>query len=185
MKLKQYPQSDETEFILKKIQHRIKYLQYIANGVQFYGIKKLEKELKELDLFKKLESEPLMEGEENVYLKKHTKELIELIIQICLKQYEKHRVTRKDIFEMKIRGRVTELKKIIILLILDNVKISDVALGKYFSRDRQVIYSIINEYRKKLKKPKDNKQFLDNYNELKRRIDTSKKIRSLKNKQHL
>lgn len=124
MQIKKYPESDKLSFVIKKIEHRIKYLNHLKSSIKKFGVKNYEKELTELKIFKKLTSEPLMEKEASVYFEKHTLKSIEIIIDVCLNEYKKFSIKRGDIFQMKLRRKVTELRNIIINLMVEHLSLN-------------------------------------------------------------
>ena len=178
-RLKKYPNAQDSSFILKKIEHRIKYLKYIYNSVEFFGVEKFDKELKELDLQKKLPSEPLMEDEQTVYFSKETKKVIDIIFKICLKEYKKYDVKADDIFDRKKRLETSEARKLIVLFLIKYSGLNHQDLAMYFSRCRQIFFNIQREFIKMNKNPDKHKPFLDSYKKLDREVSSNGSVKSL------
>jgi hypothetical protein len=134
------------ELICLELERRIKNLHYIINGIRFYGIKKMQPELLKLKIEKPLRIKIIGIDEDVEEVNKIANSKINFIKKIVLKEYKKYNFDLFDIFNVQKRGKCTEAKKIIVMLILKHTDISVVSLAKYFSRSRSVIYQIKDEY---------------------------------------
>jgi hypothetical protein len=174
MQNKKYPEWSDTNFVLRKIEHRIKYLKSVSDYIKIFGVHNAEDKLKELKIFTKLPNEPLMDGENGFYFKAETKGIIDLIINIGLSEYKKHGVKKENLFEIAHRGKYTELRDIIILLVVKYTKLSNYEVAKYFLRTRQIVFKIKKRYKVYSKNPYKYKSWLDSYkiidNKIKQKI---------------
>lgn len=163
MKRNSYQDSDDVKFICKKIQHRIKYLQFIAEGIKFYGTNKYKKNLAELGLLKKLSLEPFMNNEEPIRLSLHEKECIDFIISECLKEYKTERLSKRDVLSKK-RGASVHLSRLVLLLIIETTALSQSDLAKYFKRSRMAISKHIQIANNMINSNKKDIRFIQKYN---------------------
>lgn len=84
---------------------------------------------------------------ESEYTPEQYDRVVEFILTAVVEEWKPHKVSKRDLFEISKRGEVTVARKMAVILINQNIKISDAQLAEFFGRkSRQVVYNIIREF---------------------------------------
>lgn len=137
----------------------IAYLhQLLFKGIRNLGIKSLTEHLKSL-----------VTG--STYTPEQYDHLVEYILTQVVDEWKAHKVTKRDLFEISKRGEVTMARKMAVILIHQNIKISDAQLAEFFGRkSRQVVYNIIREFEGMTENPKIYGKFLAKHHSISHKI---------------
>lgn len=126
--------------IVDKIDSRISFLDFIKNGIKFYGYEKYQDEIKALKIERSYDLEPLIRIPYNLNdNNKINHELINSIIEICIYLYGD--ISKEDVFSHKYRSQITQLRQVIFNLLHKYAKMSPTEIGRLFGRSRQVIHN--------------------------------------------
>lgn len=105
------------------------------------------------------------------------------IIKCVLKEYNEHGITREDLVNTAKRGYVHDARKICIILIKKNIKITGINLTKYFAKKTpEIVYKTIREHNKLDRKSKSPaiQDFIKRYDSVEEKV--SKYLFELKTK---
>ncbi len=145
------------EFITQKLRQKIKYMNYIIQGVEIFGVKKFNSELHELGVFK-IEKE----------FSDKTNDAFSNSISI----------KRQDFFMIQTgRSRHIKAKAMAIVLIKKHTSLSIIKLGEFFNTTRQTVYNSIQVYDRMLKSKKDNRSFFEMYDRINKQILNKNKLK--------
>ena len=129
-------------------------LKLMSDGIKKFGVKKFNKQLVSVIVSEEL-------------LKNNHVDVIDFIIQCVIEEFKPYKITKEDIFETKKRGEITTVRKMAVIIIKNNLKISDKTLSGFFGgRCRQVVYNILREYAKLDVQNKVDSKFIDKYNRI-------------------
>ena len=125
--------------IVDKIDSRISFLDFIKNGIKFYGYEKYKDEIKSLKIERSYDLEPLIRIPYNLEdNNKINHKLINDIIEICVDSYGN--ISREDVFSTKYRGEINQLRIIMFSLLHKYGKMRPTEIGRLFGRTRQVVH---------------------------------------------
>lgn len=126
----------------------------IYNTVRRYGVKNIVGKLKELEQ-KDTDTD-------------HS-EAINLIVNLVCKEYD---VWRKDLLSKKRGNSLSEAKKMVVVLVAENVPISYREIAWYFNRHNRSVYRVLEEYQNMSKDIKWQRDFLEKKEQLTTLIKT-------------
>ncbi len=129
------------ENIILKVQSKIDVLNYLKYGLKIHPVSKFKNELIELELL-----------EDDGFEGNH----IEFIVRLVIKEFSLYGLDTENIRKsargnFSQRGQYTLAKKVMHILIRNNLNLTFAKIAKYFNRTRQVIYYSLEEYDKALK----------------------------------
>ena len=125
--------------IVDKIDSRIAFLDFVKNGIKFYGYEKYQDEIKSLKIEKSFDLEPLVRIPYNFDSDNKMNDRANDIIQICIDLYGN--ISKEDVFSNKYRSQITQLRQVIFNLLHKYAKMSPTEIGRLFDRSRQVIHT--------------------------------------------
>jgi len=171
--------------IVDKIESRIAFLDFIKNGIKFYGFEKHKDEIKALKIEKSFDLEPLiripynLEDDSNI-----NNDLINSIIEICIDSYGN--VSRKDVFSTKYRGEITHLRIIMFSLLHKYGKMSPTKIGNLFGRSRTIVHNGFTTlyqslHLKKYRDVKFNKMFIEMNNNVCKKLKLRNSFKNIPN----
>mgnify|MGYP001570564616 CR=1 FL=1 len=97
--------------------------------------------------------------------------IVNYILDCVVEEWKDHKIKKEDLFQYEKRGEVTVVRKMAVILIKENIDISDTKLSTYFgNRCRQVVYGIMTEYRKMDIGDRFDSKFLEKHNRIKEKI---------------
>jgi chromosomal replication initiation ATPase DnaA len=98
-------------------------------------------------------------------------DVINFIIKCVIEEFKPYKITKEDVFETKKRGEITIARKMAVIVIKSNLKITDKTLSGFFGgRCRQVVYNILREYAKLDIQNKVDSKFIDKYNRIDEKV---------------
>ncbi len=161
------------EFITQKLRQKIKYMNYIIQGVEIFGVKKFNSELHELGVFK-IEKE-FSDKTNDAFNNKSVDFILDLVINEFSNSIS---IKRQDFFMIQTgRSRHIKAKAMAIVLIKKHTSLSIIKLGEFFNTTRQTVYNSIQVYDRMLKSKKDNRSFFEMYDRINKQILNKNKLK--------
>jgi chromosomal replication initiation ATPase DnaA len=137
----------------------IEFFKSLNKGIRKFGIKKLITAIKTLD------------AEEN-FQAHNIDIIIDYILNCTLEEWSEHKISKDELWEANKRGEATIARKMAIIVIRNNCKVSDIEVGNYFGKVRQVVFKAMREFKQMKKTIPTEAKFLIKFE----RIDAKVKI---------
>lgn len=135
------------------------FFRVVAKGIKKYGVKTLISHLQVLNA-------------EDRFRTDNIDEIIDFILDCVLEEWKEHKIKKDDLFEAKSRGEAAVARKMAIVVIRNNCKVSDIEVANYFGKVRQVAFRAMREFKAMKKTIPDDARFLAKYE----RIDAKIKV---------
>ena len=126
----------------------------VYNTVRRYGVKKIVSTIKQI---------------EQRQINTDHSETINLIVNYVCKEYK---IWRSDLFSTKRGDNILEAKKMVVVLVSENVPITHNEIAWYFNRHNRSVYRILNEYQAMTRDIKWQRDFLEKKDILSNQIKT-------------
>lgn len=135
------------------------FFKVVAKGIKKYGVTTLISHLQSLNA-------------EDRFRTENIDEIIDYILDCVLQEWEECKISKDDLFEANKRGEAAIARKMAIVVIRNNTKVSDIEVAQYFGKVRQVSFRAMREFKEMKKSIPDEARFLTKYE----RVDAKIKL---------